>query len=277
MANKWINYVYNETDYRGGELSVAQKLADTANKDTDKCTLKIETIAAATRLSVRHVKRILHSLEADGFVSVRRFQGRGKQPEFTLQKVTSVTPFSDRAKAVKGDIRDAKKVTPETPIKEEKVTFVTVKGDICDIEKVTSVTVKGDIRDITYKDEPYEPLNQEPIQPLGVVARTENEMGISIDILTQERIQDVVTDFEDEWVEMVKNRMVGHHGSHRNFLLPKIGYWLTDYQNNLWRYRKDRGNGNGKHNGNGTASAAGDGGSTEDTARRIGARGTRVI
>lgn len=142
MANAWITYVYNDTDYRRGDLSVAHKLADAANRHTNRCSLKIETIATATRLSARQVKRILHDLEGDGFVEIIRHQGRGKLPEFLLKKVTSTTPFKDR-----------QKVTPMTPIKKKKVTLATLKGDIACKEKVTLATSP------IYKEEPI----KEPI------------------------------------------------------------------------------------------------------------------
>lgn len=129
MANKWIDRIYNHTDYRGGELAVALKIADAANRETDECTLKIRTIADATRLSERQVKRIIHELESDGTLEIQRFYGRGRAPTFKLKKVTSVTPFKDRpkpaAKPRKGDISNKKKVTSVTapyirnnPIKE---------------------------------------------------------------------------------------------------------------------------------------------------------------
>lgn len=133
MANKWITYIYQSTDYRGGELAVALKIADAANVTDDRCHLKIETIAKAVRLSIRQVKRIIANLETDGLFEIARLRGRGKLPEFRLKKVTSATPFKDR-----------KKVTR----KSEKVTSVTLKGDICDAKKVTSVTSPS------YKEEP---------------------------------------------------------------------------------------------------------------------------
>lgn len=150
MANKWINYVYEETDYRRGDLAVAHKLADAANAHTDECTLKLATIAVATRIGERHITRILQHLEADGFVKIVRRLGRGNAPTFKLQKVTSRTPFKDR--------KQAKKVTSRPPIK-------AVKGDISDSNKKVTFETKGDISDIEKvtlaTSAPYiEPLNK---------------------------------------------------------------------------------------------------------------------
>lgn len=141
MANKWINYVYNETDYRRGDLAVAQKLADAAGSVSDKCNMKIETIARFTRLSERQVKRIIKALEVDGFLIVRRNIGRGNYPEFTLKKMTSTTPFRDRKPGITS---------------KEKVTLEDIIGDIPCIKKVT-------LDAAVYNEEPFkEPLKNPP-------------------------------------------------------------------------------------------------------------------
>lgn len=125
MSVKWISYVWDQTDYREGELLTALALADFAN-DEGECFPFIETIAKKARLSVRQVQRNIQHFESDGFLEITRHQGRGKRPDFKLKKVTSSTPFSDR----------------------KKVTSTTVKGDIDDTEKVTLTTSP------IYKDEP---------------------------------------------------------------------------------------------------------------------------
>jgi ribosomal protein S8 len=117
MAIKWISYIWDYTDYRDGSALVALALADFANEE-GRCHPKMETVAKKARLSVRQVQRIIRVFEQDGFIEIIRHYGRGKEPEFLLKKMTSVSPFADR----------------------KKVTSVTLKGDICNKEKVTSVT-----------------------------------------------------------------------------------------------------------------------------------------
>ncbi len=225
MAIRWISYIWDKTDYRAGEALVALALADTAN-DEGRCHPKIETVAKKSRLSVRQVQRILRQLETDGFVEIVRFQGRGKEPQFQLKKVTSVTPFKDR----------------------KKVTSVTVKGDICDKKKVTSVTSPPTP---PYKDNHLNepsinrgnasaeeiPENLKSFAQNLIVSETEQVIGFAVGISIQERIEQVVPEqLKPEWLEIVRNRMVGNETKHANYLKTRIGYWLSDFQRN---YRFD--------------------------------------
>lgn len=234
MSVKWISYIWDKTDYKEGDLLTALALADFAN-DEGECFPFMKTIAQKARLSVRQIQKIIKNFEADGFLSVKRSQGRGKKPSFTLKKVNSATPFADRKKVNSG----------------------TIKGELCDIKKVNSATLP------IYKDEPsLEPLENrenadaktappqdkksqgrppEPnnthyrpdfnSEPNALAAATECAMGINLSIPLQQRIGEVVPPpLKTEWLELVKNRMADKKGKPRNWLENRLGYWLGDFQ-----------------------------------------------
>ena len=199
MSVKWISYIWDKTDYRDGSALVALALADFAN-DEGYCYPKMETVAKKARLSVRQVQRIVKAFELDGFLKVVRKIGRGKEPVFHLQKVTSVTPFKDR-----------EKVTSVTPISE-------IKGDICDTEKVTSVTFP------IYKEEPsIEPSlggKVEPPPPAPETAKIETQT----DYLIRKQFE-----FPNLDVQAVFKRYIAHCKANRKQpKRPFFDSWLEN-------------------------------------------------
>jgi hypothetical protein len=218
MSIKWISYIWDKTDYRDGSALVALALADFAN-DEGLCHPKMATVAKKARLSVRLVQRIVKLLEGDGFLEVVRKNGRGNQPVFQLKKVTSVTPFRDR----------------------ERVTSVTVKGDICDTERVTSVTS-------TLYTEPstepsYEPEEDAPENPIALIAeelaikQTEEAFSIRLDLKTKKLVAAAVPSvIADKWPAYIAGRAVGWHKASDLEKLRRIAYSLTDFQKDNQRF-----------------------------------------
>jgi hypothetical protein len=92
--------------------------------------------------------------------------------------------------------------------------------------------------------EPSHPLktiepNPDPSKT-EIVSETERLMGFDLSILAQERVNDVVpVRFKHQWSEFVKDRMLGNQNPDRNYLSKCLGYWLTDFRKDLWRYEKD--------------------------------------
>lgn len=247
MSVKWISYIWDKTDYKEGELLTALALADFAN-DEGECFPYIETIAKKARLSVRQIQKIIHNFEADSFLKVERFQGRGKKPKFHLQKVNSTTPFADR----------------------KKVNSATLKGELCDIEKVNSATFpiykdepslepskekREDAPDGAHApreenesdnqpDEPPYPLPENPQAPSPPAAppftspsvgellrRTENAVGFMLPIEIIRRLHENIPEkLLDKWIDFVKDRMCGLVGAHQNFIKSKFGYWFGDFK-----------------------------------------------
>lgn len=64
-----------------------------------------------------------------------------------------------------------------------------------------------------------------------LVAETESVIKFSVNLLTSQRIEEVVPiNLKNVWLEMVRNRMVGNEDKHPSFLKTRIGYWLQDFQ-----------------------------------------------
>lgn len=122
--------------YSGGELLCLLALADWAGED-GICWPSVPRIAEKCRLSDRQVQRVLAGLEQDGAISIERGGGRGRPTHYRVNPDNlAVSP----GKAAKGD-KVSPFPAPEAPVKGdmvspfangERVTFATVKGDICD-------------------------------------------------------------------------------------------------------------------------------------------------
>jgi hypothetical protein len=77
---------------------------------------------------------------------------------------------------------------------------------------------------------------------IPLIAKTENVLKFALPIPTQERIADVVpTEFESDWIELVKDRIVGNEDSAPNYVKTKIGFWLTDIRKIIDRSPKPNG------------------------------------
>lgn len=71
MSIRLMTAVWEQADVAGGELLVLLALADAAN-DKGLCWPSVHTLARKSRLSERHVVRILRSLENSGLLEVQR-------------------------------------------------------------------------------------------------------------------------------------------------------------------------------------------------------------
>lgn len=73
-----------------------------------------------------------------------------------------------------------------------------------------------------------------------VISETEKAIGFNLDIWTAERIIAAVPEhLTDCWIDLVKDRLIGQADSSANYLKARIGYWLSDFKKNVWRYEKD--------------------------------------
>lgn len=133
-------------DLSGAKKLVMLALADFAN-DSGECWPSYDTLHEMTGSSTRHLKRITKELSDEGHLQVAQHTGRGNSNHYIIH--------------LKGDTT--------SPIDtKERVTFETLKGDICDIKGDTT-SVKGD----TTSPEPYRTVKnqEEEAQPLQILHR----------------------------------------------------------------------------------------------------------
>ncbi len=118
MSVKMMHIVWEHAPYAEGSLLVLLALADWAN-DEGESWPAMGTLAAKARLGERQAQRVLRGFEKDGIVTVRRGGGRSKQNVYRINTdiltgfpaaLGKVSPASR-----KGDIGDAKRVTPTSP------------------------------------------------------------------------------------------------------------------------------------------------------------------
>ena len=123
QANK---HIWNNSKQTGGLKLTLLAIAEFANeKNGWKCYPSIETLADMVGVTERQIKRNINQLEESGEIIVHRNTGRGNANIYDLSPI------------IKGDICDRKGDMGDTLYEEEKVTSVT--------ERVTSVTIKGDM------------------------------------------------------------------------------------------------------------------------------------
>lgn len=124
--------VWDSDESDGRVLIVLLALADWAN-DEGWCWPGLEKLSKKSRLSSRHVQRILKKLEADGRITVERGSGRGNISRYRINMTVCPVLFN----LEKGDSSD-ERVTVE----QERVTGETEKGDreIYAIRKEPSIT-----------------------------------------------------------------------------------------------------------------------------------------
>jgi hypothetical protein len=132
MSIKYMTRVWDSGRWTGSELVMMLALADFAN-DNGYCWPSVPTLAQKCRTTERQAKRILHSLldeAAPGVERARTGNGAGNSSMYRLiaENLT------------KGDIHDTlldeQRVTPTTPLSEERVTS--------EVKRVTSRVKKGD-------------------------------------------------------------------------------------------------------------------------------------
>lgn len=135
------------TDCTGGIKLTLLAIAEFASKKNGyTCEASIETLAEMVGTSDRQIKRNLKALEDGGYITILRQVGRGN------------TNVCDISHLLKGDTQDTfsddKKVSPMSPLNQEKVTS--------EAEKVTSKAIKG-VTDVTQTI--YNPKNHIYIEP----------------------------------------------------------------------------------------------------------------
>lgn len=127
MSIRVMSRVWDADRYAGGELLCLLALADWANDD-GWAWPSIDRLAVKSRLSERQAIRVVAKLAREGALIVERGHGRGNTSRY---RVVVGTPAAE----TKGDTVspfDGGKHDTMSPVHEtEKVTFATVKGDIC--------------------------------------------------------------------------------------------------------------------------------------------------
>jgi hypothetical protein len=227
MAIKWMNYIWEErTDLKGSDLLCAIAIADHADAE-GRCHPGIPFLCEKLRLKTRQVQDLIQRLEAKKVLKVVRGIGRGHRSEFQFIKVQYSAP-----------IETAKRCEIPHPLEPEKVQDSAIKGaEVCE-EKVQ------DSANAPYIEPLIEPNTESGRDAL--LSKTQDALGFGIDLYTQERILDAVPErFEADWISHVKDRMVGNQKSDRNYVATRIGYWISDFKQNIWRLEKEQERKNG--------------------------------
>lgn len=159
-------------------------IAEHAN-DSGWAWPSIERLAVMTGVSTRQATRNIQALEDAGVLQVDRNSGRGNV---------------NRYRIVKGDIRDVKGDIDVTLYEQEKVTSVT--------EKVTSMTIKGDI-DVTQN-------RNEPIEPLVLVEAFTNATGFFAPDANQ-------FNYDADWRKPLEAIKARHNGNAERAIVEAVG------------------------------------------------------
>ena len=109
MSNSALNAVWDRSQTKGGPLLVLLALADSANKETGLSWLGTSTLAKMSRLSERHISRILGQLVDDGEIEIEKIRPGTSTVYFLTPGGVPVVPID------KDDHID--KAGPETPDK----------------------------------------------------------------------------------------------------------------------------------------------------------------
>ena len=123
MSVKLMTVVWDSFTRGGAEKLVLLALADWAGDDGGRIYPSIAAIARKTNISERQAQRIMHRLVDDGILTPCGFEkgGRGHAVNYRMN-----------IDALKGD--------NATPLKDERVTPETPKGDIFDVKGDTAMS-----------------------------------------------------------------------------------------------------------------------------------------
>lgn len=107
MSIKVSTYVWEYSEHTSTALLLMLAIADHAHDDGGGAYPSIDTLARKARTTRRHVKRLLHILEASGELEVKR--GRGPRGTNLYQVTISHPRFNDGSNDGLGDAQ----VTPK--------------------------------------------------------------------------------------------------------------------------------------------------------------------
>lgn len=146
-ASKWV---WDQIDIVGSAKLVLLRLADHADPSGASVRPGLASVAKHTGLSERQVGRYISAFVKSGIlvIDANALGGRGRIPEyrFTFEKEDVSDSLSGGIKSDTSDhLSPEETMTPTAPIAKQRVTPMTVKGDMEGQQRVTSTVVKGDI------------------------------------------------------------------------------------------------------------------------------------
>ena len=109
------------------QLLVLLAIANHAN-DEGYCWPSVETLAAKTRYTERHVVRVIQALEHDGWLQINRQRGKFNRYAIDLKRLLKMSRDGMSGDILSGDIRG-----------QSQVTSATGSGDICAIPSIRTV------------------------------------------------------------------------------------------------------------------------------------------